>query len=123
MFPPLSHRSYEFLTKALTRLGVDFIPASAGIFVFADFSSTFRISSFEDERIVHQKFVTCSRVLFTPGEICHTQIPGWFRICFAWVQFEVLQIVVENLEKLIIEFKFDVSCVTGLTIDVDSSTI
>ena len=45
------------------------------------------------------------RLLFTPGEICHVQTPGCFRICYAWVPFEVLKIAIERLENFVGRFR------------------
>jgi hypothetical protein len=44
--------------------------------------------SFDPERQLTDDMFEQARILFTPGEACHADEPGFFRCCFAWMRPE-----------------------------------
>jgi 1-aminocyclopropane-1-carboxylate synthase len=46
-----------------------------------------------------------ARVVLTPGGTQHDPKPGMFRICYAWVSVEVLQIAMERLSRLVAKIR------------------
>jgi aspartate/methionine/tyrosine aminotransferase len=63
--------------------------ATAGIFVFVDLRSLLSEQTFTAERVLNQALLARGVVL-TPGGDCHAALPGYFRLCFAWVELECL---------------------------------
>jgi len=95
--------SYEFLKNSLVEMGLVVVDAGGAIFAFADFSSLLKIQSFDEEKKLHQELVDIG-LLFTPGQACHCQHPGYFRICYAWVKYESLIEAMRRL-KIFVEKK------------------
>lgn len=92
--------SYDLVVSHLQPLGINFVsPAGASIFCFADFRALLRENTFEQERALF-KLLADSGVVLTPGESCHCQIPGFFRICFAWVPEATLLVAMRRIEKI-----------------------
>jgi len=94
-------RSYNLCIAKLDEMVVTYTPAGGGIFVYCDFSSIFPEQTFEMEskfRTIVEKY---ARVVMTPGESQYDRKPGRFRICYAWVTEEVLEIAMERLSYLI----------------------
>lgn len=101
--------SYELCTSKLTEMGVPYTPARAGMFVYCDFSSLLplttttdkRLSSFEGERRFAALVQDRARVVMTPGESQRDPTPGMFRICYAWVSIEVLEIGMNRIQRVV----------------------
>jgi aspartate/methionine/tyrosine aminotransferase len=73
---------YRHLTEFLDSRGIEYIPATAGLFVFARLMPTAK--SWDDEASLQQ----CLRregVLVSPGRLYHlpSEQNGWFRLTFA----------------------------------------
>lgn len=92
--------SYTICTKKLEEMVLPFIPAEAGMFVYVDFSSLLPEKTFEwEEKLSELMFK--ARVVLTPGSSQHDTSPGMFRICYAWVNPDTLEIAMERLSRLV----------------------
>lgn len=95
--------SYDFLHHELKELGIMIVsPAGASIFCFADFRLLMSEQSFEGERALFTRLADRG-VVITPGEPCHCQIPGFFRICFAYVPLNSLKEAVRRIKEIVEE--------------------
>ncbi len=97
--------SYSIITDALDDLQISYISAKSGIFVYCDFSSLLPEQTFEGEA----KFATLvqegARIVMTPGESQRDEKPGMFRICYAWVNRDVLRVAMTRLKALTIDIR------------------
>jgi aspartate/methionine/tyrosine aminotransferase len=101
--------SYQICAKKLDEMVIPHFLATAGVFVYADFSSLMPASvragtckaqyEWEDE-FGHMLF-RHARLVLTPGSVQHDPQPGRFRICYGWVSEEVLQIAMERLSRFV----------------------
>jgi len=96
----LLRSSYSIITEALENMKIPFVPAKAGIFVYCDFSSLLPVQSFEGEARFAALVEEGARIVMTPGKSQRDSKPGMFRICYAWVNQEVLQIAIKRLTFL-----------------------
>jgi 1-aminocyclopropane-1-carboxylate synthase len=100
--------SYLFLRQSLKQLNIPLVGrlagAVSGIFVFADFRRYLSEDSFEGEMSFFDEMVKRG-VVMTPGKACHSQVPGFFRICYAWVPREGLEEAIRRIKQYI-EDKF-----------------
>jgi 1-aminocyclopropane-1-carboxylate synthase len=97
-------RSYEICARKLEEMVIPFIPAEAGFFVYVDFSSLLPEKTFEwEEKLSNLMFQV--GVVLTPGESLRDTTPGMFRICYAWVQPETLEIAMERLSRLVAKIR------------------
>jgi len=92
--------SYAIVTSGLTSMGLEYVDARAGIFVFADFSPLLSEQTWKGEEILVKELFEECKVVMTPGESTRAEKPGMFRICYAWVAPEVLQVAMDRLKKL-----------------------
>jgi gliotoxin/aspirochlorine biosynthesis aminotransferase len=88
--------SYLILTEALRKWGAEFIPANAGLFVFAKLGN--KVTDWEEEMAV-VKLLEDSGVIVSPGKRFDgaPEEKGWVRITFAVPQ-EVLEEAVRRIE-------------------------
>ncbi|CAL2044797.1 unnamed protein product [Caenorhabditis brenneri] len=79
---------YRYTAQNLERLEIPFVPAQAGIFVFADFSKHLSSNDAVGELELFDR-IAAAGVMLTPGvhQKCH--VFGWFRIVFACTKEEL----------------------------------
>lgn len=102
--------SHTCVVETLSNLNIPVVEASAGIFVFADLSSFLESHDFESEKILLRNLFESAGLLFTPGESCHAQSPGFFRICYAWVSYDILKVAMNRLEIFVNTLRTKNSC-------------
>lgn len=98
-------RSYWICIQKLEEIVLPFIPAVAGQFVYVDFSSLLPEKTMEWERRLSQLLIDHARLVLTPGESQRERMPGMFRICYAWVTPEVLEIGMERLSRIVAKIR------------------
>lgn len=98
-------RSYWICIQKLEEMVLPFVPAVAGQFVYVDFSSLLPEKTMEWERKLSQLFIDHARLVLTPGESQRERMPGMFRLCYAWVSPEVLEIGMERLSRLVAKIR------------------
>ena len=78
------------LLKFLTPFNHDNLlhDCSAGMFVWADFSSLLPEDSWEGEEGFTAVCYEEGGFIMTPGQAQRASRPGWFRICFGWYSIE-----------------------------------
>lgn len=92
--------SYNICTTKLEEMVLPYIPAEAAMFIYVDFSPLLPQKTFAFERKLSELMFEV-RVVLTPGESQNDTTPGMFRICYAWVEPETLEIAMERLSKLV----------------------
>eukprot|EP01063_Lacrimia_lanifica_P014259 TRINITY_DN20894_c0_g1_i1.p1 TRINITY_DN20894_c0_g1~~TRINITY_DN20894_c0_g1_i1.p1 ORF type:complete len:684 (+),score=263.52 TRINITY_DN20894_c0_g1_i1:58-2109(+) len=74
--------TYGTVCRALTKHGIPYLPATAGLFVLLDLRAYARTP--DEERALYYAFLEQQRVNLTPGFGALGCAPGWFRLCFAY---------------------------------------
>lgn len=101
--------NYRALTKALDKIKVPYVKASAGLFLWLDL--TFYVKKITSktkpcdsndhfEQVLMKKFYDAG-VFLTPGTAFHGKEPGYFRLCFAWVDVASLHVAVERMGSVL----------------------
>jgi 1-aminocyclopropane-1-carboxylate synthase len=91
--------AHAVLTSILSEGNVPVVPSSAGMFVWIDLSSFMKAPTWEEEK---RLWTACfeddkTRLLMTPGRDCRHNKPGCFRLCFAAVKREALEVAARRL--------------------------
>jgi 1-aminocyclopropane-1-carboxylate synthase len=97
--------SYQLCVSKLEEMVIPFVPAEAGLFVYVDFSSLLPAKTFEYEAELGELITDHARIVLTPGSSQRDDSPGMFRICYAWVSVEVLEIAMERLSRLVVKIR------------------
>ncbi|KAL3945853.1 MAG: hypothetical protein SGBAC_000004 [Bacillariaceae sp.] len=93
--------NYQICVQKLEEMVLPFVPAEAGIFVYVDFSAILPSKTKEWEAKLSKLLIDHARVILTPGDSMREQMPGMFRICYAWVSPEVLKVGMERLSRIV----------------------
>jgi 1-aminocyclopropane-1-carboxylate synthase len=84
------------------QLNIKIIEANAGIFVWADFSDYLEAQTFEAELKLFDKILTECQVSISPGQFFESNTPGWFRVCFAQKEEQIIT-AVKRLKKTLVQ--------------------
>lgn len=93
--------SYDLCVARLDEMVIPYVPAKAGIFVYADFSSLLPEQTPEGEARFSALLLDAARIIMTPGQAQHDRKPGMFRICYCFVTPEVLEMALSRLDKIV----------------------
>jgi len=106
--------SYGVLCAGLGSLPIPLgvVPAQAAIFAFCDFRPMIAAfaktnpaagsgaDDWSQEEAFAQFLFNRTGIVLTPGQSCHCQVPGFFRVCYAWVALESLKEALRRLAAL-----------------------
>nr|CAB3464184.1 unnamed protein product [Digitaria exilis] len=70
---------------------------NAGLFVWVDMRPLLEEATVEGELSLWRKVVDEARLNISPGSSCHCSEPGWFRVCFANMSVETLDVALQRL--------------------------
>ncbi|KAI3851095.1 hypothetical protein MKW98_010498 [Papaver atlanticum] len=87
--------NYDGLRKA----GIECLEGNAGLFCWMNLSPFLKSSTIESELILWNCMVNEVKLNIAPGSSCHCDEPGWFRVCFANMSEETLQVVLKRIYK------------------------
>lgn len=87
---------------ALTNMGIPFAPASAGFFLWIDLRKFMEDESVKAELNLWKRFADV-KVLFTPASECFGSKFGFFRLCFAAVSENALNVALHRMEHVLVE--------------------
>jgi 1-aminocyclopropane-1-carboxylate synthase len=112
------HESYDVLCAGLESLPIPLsvVPAQAAIFAFCDFrpmiaafakantpeaeAGSAHGDEWSQEEAFAQFLFNKTGIVLTPGQSCHCQVPGFFRVCYAWVTLVSLKEALRRLAAL-----------------------
>ena len=97
--------SYDTVVTTLNELEIPYVKAQACIFIYVDFSSLLPEPTFEGETKFETLMVDNARIVLTPGHSQRETKPGMFRICYAWVSPDVLEVAMTRLKRVVKDVK------------------
>ena len=75
---------YKGLEEALAAIDVPLTPAQGTLMAWADFRKYLPEPTWEGEKQLWLELFDKAKILFTTGKSCQSEVPGFFRICYAW---------------------------------------
>jgi aspartate/methionine/tyrosine aminotransferase len=94
-------KSYDIVAEWLDRVQLPYTPATSGIFIWIDLRSLLTEHTWYGESLLFDKMKNICGVILTPGSAQHSDIPGFFRLCYAYHTATTLQTALSRLEKLL----------------------
>jgi len=94
-------QTYGRLTKKLDAAGLRYLPADAGFFLLCDLRDRLEAPTFDAESALWQRLLDEANVNLTPGRACRIPEPGYFRLCYAGIDDQALDIALERLGRVL----------------------
>ncbi|CAL9190308.1 unnamed protein product [Musa hybrid cultivar] len=92
---------HDMLVEGLRRIGIGCLEGNAGLFCWVDMTHLLRSNTFEGEMELWKKIVYRVGLNISPGSSCHCDEPGWYRVCFANMSEDTLELAMRRLESFV----------------------
>lgn len=96
-------RRQRMLVSGLRKAGISCLESNAGLFCWVDMRHLLQSNTFEAEMELWKKIVYEVRLNISPGSSCHCTEPGWFRVCFANMSEQTLNMAMKRLKAFVVE--------------------
>ncbi|KAL8111273.1 1-aminocyclopropane-1-carboxylate synthase-like [Apium graveolens] len=92
---------HHIFTEGLEETGINCLKSNAGLFFWMDLRSLLKESSFEAEMVLWRVIINDVKLNVSPGSSFHCSEPGWFRVCFANMDEETVQVALKRIRKFV----------------------
>ncbi|KAJ8505941.1 hypothetical protein OPV22_006827 [Ensete ventricosum] len=92
---------HDRLVQGLRRSGISCLQSNAGLFCWVDMRHLLNSNTFEGEMELWKKIVYQVGLNISPGSSCHSDEPGWFRVCFANMSAATLDLSMQRLQDFV----------------------
>ncbi|XP_009589682.1 1-aminocyclopropane-1-carboxylate synthase 7-like [Nicotiana tomentosiformis] len=90
-------RRYEMIILGLRSAGIECLKGNAGLFCWMDLSPLLEKPTKEYELALWNRILHQVKLNISPGSSCHCSEPGWFRVCFANMSENTLEIALRRI--------------------------
>ncbi|KAL2499571.1 1-aminocyclopropane-1-carboxylate synthase 8 [Abeliophyllum distichum] len=92
---------HAMLIRGLKNAGIPCLESNAGLFCWVDMSHLLSSKTFEAEMELWKKIVYQVGLNISPGSSCHCIEPGWFRMCFANMSEQTLNLAMQRIKSFV----------------------
>ncbi|XP_073057452.1 1-aminocyclopropane-1-carboxylate synthase 3-like [Primulina eburnea] len=92
---------HAVLVRGLKMAGISCLESNSGLFCWVDARHLLRSRTFEAEMELWKKILCDIQLNISPGSSCHCVEPGWFRICFANMSEETLNLAIQRIKTFV----------------------
>uniref|UniRef100_A0A7N0VH78 1-aminocyclopropane-1-carboxylate synthase n=2 Tax=Kalanchoe fedtschenkoi TaxID=63787 RepID=A0A7N0VH78_KALFE len=92
---------HERFTSGLEQVGIGCLESNSGLFLWMDLHKMLKEQSFESEMELWRVVVNEVKLNVSPGQSFHCAEPGWFRVCFANMDDEVVEIALRRIRTFV----------------------
>ncbi|XP_044501609.1 1-aminocyclopropane-1-carboxylate synthase-like [Mangifera indica] len=91
-------KRYHIFTKRLEKVGINCLKGNAGLFFWMDLRHLLQQETVDAEMKLWGTILNDVKLNVSPGSSFHCQEPGWFRVCFANMDDETMDIALKRIE-------------------------
>ncbi|KAF3326576.1 1-aminocyclopropane-1-carboxylate synthase 7-like protein [Carex littledalei] len=90
-------RRYEYVVERMRECGIECLQGNAGLFCWMNLKPLLEEATIEGELKLWDMILKDLKLDISPGSSCHCTEPGWFRVCFAKMNIETLDVALARL--------------------------
>ncbi|XP_071699362.1 1-aminocyclopropane-1-carboxylate synthase 7-like [Rutidosis leptorrhynchoides] len=94
-------KQYEMIINGLKKAGIECLKGNAGLFCWMNLSPYLAEPTIESELAIWKTIMHEVKLNISPGSSCHCSEPGWFRVCFANMSEDTLEIALSRISEFI----------------------
>ncbi|XP_010248312.1 PREDICTED: 1-aminocyclopropane-1-carboxylate synthase 3-like [Nelumbo nucifera] len=94
-------KRHGMLVSGLLNAGIRCLKSNAGLFCWVDMRHLLSSNTFEAEMELWKKILYEVRLNISPGSSCHCTEPGWFRVCFANMSEDTLNLSMQRIKAFV----------------------
>lgn len=92
---------HKIFTNGLEEIGIKCLQSNAGLFFWMDLRWLLKNESFEAEMKLWHVIINEVKLNVSPGSSFHCTEPGWFRVCFANMDDETVQVALKRIRMFL----------------------
>ncbi|XP_057969530.1 1-aminocyclopropane-1-carboxylate synthase 7 [Malania oleifera] len=90
-------KRYEVIIEGLRNAGIECLRGNAGLFCWMNLSPLLEKPTVEGELALWDSILHEVKLNISPGSSCHCSEPGWFRVCFANMSEQTLEVALKRI--------------------------
>ncbi|XP_043695889.1 1-aminocyclopropane-1-carboxylate synthase-like [Telopea speciosissima] len=90
---------YKIITRELGKVGLGCLKSNAGLFCWMDLRKLLKEATLEAEMELWHVLVNDVKLNVSPGSSFHCSEPGWFRVCFANMDNETMEVALKRIQN------------------------
>ena len=90
---------HDHIVAGLARAGVPCLRGNAGLFVWMDMRRLLAEPTVAGELRLWDRMLREVKLNISPGSSCHCSEPGWFRVCFANMSLDTLDVALARMSR------------------------
>ncbi|KAI7725759.1 hypothetical protein M8C21_011086 [Ambrosia artemisiifolia] len=94
-------KRYEMIINGLKKAGIECLKGNAGLFCWMNLSPYLEERTIKSELAIWKTIMHEVRLNISPGSSCHCSEPGWFRVCFANMSEQTLEVALSRIHEFI----------------------
>ncbi|GMH17274.1 hypothetical protein Nepgr_019115 [Nepenthes gracilis] len=94
-------KRHKLFTEGLAKVGISCLKSCAGLFVWMDLRHLLQQPTPEAELALWRLIINDVKINVSPGSSFHCSEPGWFRVCFANIDEETVEIALERIKAFV----------------------
>ncbi|MQL89901.1 hypothetical protein Taro_022475 [Colocasia esculenta] len=93
-------KRYAAIIEGLRAAGIECLEGNAGLFCWMNLSPLLEEPTREDELRLWNSILHEVKLNISPGSSCHCSEAGWFRVCFANMSQQTLEVALRRIQNL-----------------------
>ncbi|KAG2677183.1 hypothetical protein I3843_12G089100 [Carya illinoinensis] len=98
-------KRHGVFTRGLASVGIDCLNSNAGLFVWMDLRRLLEEQTFEAEMKLWRVIINEVKLNVSPGSSFHCSEPGWFRVCFANMDDNTMDVALTRIHSFVLQNK------------------
>lgn len=92
-------KRYQMIIEGLRSAGIECLKGNAGLFCWMNLSPLLEKPTREGELALWNSILHEVKLNISPGSSCHCSEPGWFRVCFANMSEQTLNVALKRIHN------------------------
>ncbi|KAJ4826883.1 1-aminocyclopropane-1-carboxylate synthase 9 [Turnera subulata] len=113
----------DALISGLRNAGIRSLKGNAGLFCWVDMRHLLSNPTFGAEEELWKKILCEVGLNISPGSSCHCSEPGWFRMCFANISEETLDVALNRIKNFALARSYQLRTVHDQTTSPDKTWV
>lgn len=98
-------KRHHIFTKGLERAGISSLKSGAGLFFWMDMRPLLKEQSVKGEMELWRVIINKVKLNVSPGSSFQCSEPGWFRVCFANMDAETVEVALNRIRAFVLQGK------------------
>ncbi|KAE9595464.1 putative 1-aminocyclopropane-1-carboxylate synthase [Lupinus albus] len=94
-------KRHNIFSKVLEEVNITKFPSNAGLFCWMNLKSLLKEQTFEAEMMLWHMIINEVKLNVSPGSSFNCSEPGWFRVCFANMDDETVEVALTRIRTFI----------------------